>query len=260
MSKALLVVSFGTSYEATRKATLEAIEDTLKETFPERTFYRAWTSGRILKKLKANGGPVYDTVPEALERMAADGVTDVLVQPTFMVDGYEMKLTAQAVAAARARFERVALGAPLLTTAADLDAFARFLEQTFADAVGAEDMLVLMGHGSEETSFNVYQMLEYSLRRDGYRRFAVGTVEFDPGFDAVLEQVRDDKPKTVYLAPLLIVAGDHATNDMAGDEPDSWKSQLEREGVQVQCILRGLGEYPAVREMFAALAKAAKEI
>ena len=260
MSKALLVVSFGTSYEATRKVTLEAIEKALIAAFPDRAFYRAWTSGRILKKLRANGGPVYDTLTEALERMAADGVTDVLVQPTFMLDGYEMKMTADIVGQWKDRFEALALGRPLLDGAEDLEALTKLLEQAFGDQVPAGDMLAFMGHGSEDTAENMYQLLKDSFDRDGFGRFCVGTVEFDPGFAPVLAQAKADKPGTVWLAPLMVVAGDHATNDMAGDEEDSWKSMLEREGFAVRCILKGIGEHPGIWDMYVQHAKAAETI
>ena len=260
MSKALLVVSFGTSFAETRKATLEAIEGALTQAFPDRTFYRAWTSGRILKKLRENGGPVYDTLDEACARMEADGVTDVLVQPTFMLDGFEMKMTADKVAGWTGRFAHIALGRPLLTDAADLEKLTKLLEQTYAGSVAPGDMLALMGHGSDRTDFNVYSLLEYNFRRDGFGRFAVGTVEFTPGFEPVLAQVRQEKPATVWLAPLMVVAGDHATNDMAGPEPDSWKSRLEREGAAVRCILKGMGEYPEIQTMYVEHAKAAAVI
>ena len=260
MSKALLAVSFGTSYEATRKATLEAIEKALIAAFPDRIFYRAWTSGRILKKLKANGGPVYDTLTEALERMAADGVTDVLVQPTFMLDGYEMKMTADIVGQWAGRFEALTLGRPLLDGAEDLAALARLLEQTFAEQVAPGEMLAFMGHGSEDTAENMYKLLKESFERDGFGRFSVGTVEFDPGFAPVLAQAKRDKPAAVWLAPLMVVAGDHATNDMAGDEEDSWKSMLEKEGFTVRCVMKGMGEYPAIWDMYVQHAKAAKVI
>ena len=260
MKKALLVVSFGTSYAETRKATLEAIEQALIEAFPDRAFYRAWTSGRILKKLKANGGPIYDTLTEALERMAADGVSDVLVQPTFMLDGYEMKMTADIVAKEAGRFEHVAMGRPLLDGPEDLEALTKLLEQTYGDTVAPGDMLAFMGHGSDQTRFDVYSILEQNFRRDGYRHFGVGTVEFTPGFAPVLEHARAARPGTVWLAPLMVVAGDHATNDMAGDEDDSWKSMLEREGFSVRCVLTGMGEYPGIWDMYVQHAKAAETI
>ena len=258
MSKALLVISFGTSYEETRKRTLEEIEKTLTEAFPDRVFYRAWTSGRILKKLRAAGGPVFDSLEEALERMERDGVTDVLAQPTFMVDGYEMQTALDTLRARLARFARMKAGKPLLADGDDIGKLAAVLERRFGGAVGPDEMLAFMGHGSNEMDRNVYTVLEDCFRRDGFPRFTVGTVEFAPGFSHVLDAVRERKPRRVVLAPLMVVAGDHATNDMAGEEDDSWKKQILREGVEARCVLEGLGEYPEIRGMYLEHAKAAE--
>ena len=256
MKKALLVVSFGTSYEQTRKLTIEAIEQDLQAAFPDRAFYRAWTSGMILKKLRETRGMHIDTVQEAMERMLADGVTDVLIQPTHMLNGFEYEKARRAIAAFAGRFEQLTLGAPLIDNWDDLYRLASALEQIFAQ-VQHDQMLVLMGHGSEHAAFPPYGALEQRFREDGFERFAVGTVEFDPGFDGVLKQARAHRPKKIFLAPLLVVAGDHALNDMAGDEEGSWKRQLEREGFEVECLLRGLGEYPQIRELYAEHARQA---
>ncbi len=117
-----------------------------------------------------------------------------------------------------------------------------------------------MGHGSGALRMPVYEILDELLRKAGHDNHAVGTVEFAPGFDAVLERVRQRRAEKVVLAPLMVVAGDHATNDMAGDEPDSWKSLLRAEGVEVECVLKGLGEYAPVRALYAAHARRAKAL
>ncbi len=260
MSKALLVISFGTSYEETRKRTLEEIEKTLTEAFSDRAFYRAWTSGRILKKLRTAGGPIYDTLDEALERMERDGVTDVLAQPTFMVDGYEMQMSLEKLRSRRPRFDRMTVGKPLLAEREDIEKLAALLERHYGGAVGPDEMLALMGHGSNDMASNVYSVLEDCFRRDGFERFCVGTVEFNPGFVHVLDAVEKRRPRRVTLAPMMVVAGDHATNDMAGEEDDSWKKQLERKGLETRCVLQGMGEYPEIREMYLDHANAAAEI
>ncbi len=249
MSKALLAVSFGTSFPETRHRTIDAIEETLAAAFPDRRLYRAWTSKRILKKLRERDGVCFDDLEQALARMAADGVTDLLVQPTFLLTGTETKLTRKTLAEWRGRFDAVALGEPLLTCGADVEELARALEERYG-AIGEREMLALMGHGSEEAEFEPYVLLGAVFARDGYEHFKVGTVEFAPGFAPVLQAVRERHPARVTLAPLMVVAGDHANNDMAGDDEDSWKSMLEREGVQVECVLEGLGEIAGVRELY----------
>lgn len=256
MSKAILVVSFGTAYAETRKKTIEAIERDLAAAFPERTLYTAWTSGMILRKLKKLGEETRDTLTEALERMERDGVRDVLVQPTFLQAGYEMRLVRETLEEWKPRFARLALGAVLVAGNGDLDALAEALEAHFG-ALGANEALVLMGHGSEDSEFYPYEMLTEAFHRDGRRNFCVGTVECEPGIEPVLQMVRALQPKKTYLAPLMIVAGDHAINDMAGDEPDSWKNQIAALGTEPICVLMGLGEYPEARALFARHAKAA---
>ena len=258
MSKAILAVSFGTAYEETAKKTIEAIEKELAAAFPERKLYTAWTSGMILRKLKKLGKETRDTLEEALARMERDGVTDLLVQPTFLQAGYEMRLAAETLEKWKGRFGSLKLGAVLVENQADLDALARAMEAHFA-AVGSDEALVLMGHGSEGADFYPYGKLTEAFRRDGKENFTVGTVEFEPGIGPALELVRSRKPRKTYLAPLMIVAGDHAVNDMAGDEEDSWKSRLEALGTKTECILKGLGEYPEVRQLFVAHARKAEE-
>ena len=257
MSKAILAVSFGTAYAETRKKTIDAIERDLAAAFPERKLYTAWTSGMILRKLKKMGEETRDTLTEAMERMERDGVTDVLVQPTFLQAGYEMGLVRQTLKAWTDRFEKIAVGEVLVANQRDLKALANALETHFS-AVGAEEALVFMGHGSEGADFYPYEKLTEVFHTDGKENFCVGTVEFTPGIEPALELVRRKKPKKTYLAPLMIVAGDHAVNDMAGEEPDSWKNHLAELGTETECILKGLGEYPEVRELFIHHAQDAK--
>ena len=256
MGKAILGVSFGTAYAETRKKTVEAIEGELAAAFPERRLYTAWTSGMILRKLKKLGEETPDTLSEALEKMGRDGVTDVLVQPTFLQAGYEMRMVRETLAEWKGRFDSITLGEVLVAGPADLDALAGALETHFS-AVGTDDALVLMGHGSEGADFYPYEKLTAAFRRDGKENFCVGTVEFAPGIAPALELVQARRPRRTYLAPLMIVAGDHAINDMAGDEPDSWKNRLAALGTDTECILKGLGEYPEVRALFVRHARSA---
>ena len=259
MDKAILAVSFGTAYAETRKKTIDAIEADLAAAFPERKLYTAWTSGMILRKLKARGEETRDSLPEALERMEKDGVRDVLVQTSFLQAGYELRLVRETLEAWKPRFDRLALGETLVAGQADLEALASALEATF-NKLGEDEVLALMGHGSEEGDFNPYEKLTELFRRRGRENFVTGTVEFQPGIEPVLELVEARKPKKVVLAPLMIVAGDHAINDMAGSEPDSWKNRIAALGPETDCVLRGLGEYPEVRALLADHARAAKAL
>lgn len=258
-AKALLVVSFGTSYPETCERTIAAIEADLAAAFPDRQLYRAWTSRVIRRKVKEKTGVSIDSVAEAMERMARDGVKDVLVQPTHLLIGEEYEKLCREIREGKDAFSSLAMGTPLLAEEGDIAVLAELLP-TLCPQVGAGDMMVWMGHGSGALRMPVYEILDELLQKSGHDNHAVGTVEFAPGFDGVLERVRQRRAEKVVLAPLMVVAGDHATNDMAGDEPDSWKSLLRAEGVEVECVLKGLGEYAPVRALYAAHARRAKAL
>ncbi len=259
MSKALLAVSFGTSFEDTRERTVGAIENALAKAFPDRKVYRAWTSGVIRRKLLKRDSLKIDSVEEALERLVAEGVTDLLVQPTFLLEGTETRLAREALIRYRDKFGTVRVGKPLLTDDGDVRELARALEERWAE-IGPGQLLAFMGHGSEEAEFEPYTRLSRCFEEDGFPQMTVGTVEFTPGFAPVLETLRARRPEKVTLAPLMVVAGDHANNDMAGEEEDSWKSMLLKEGVEVDCRLEGLGEIPGVRELYVRRAAAAESL
>lgn len=254
--KALLAVSFGTSYEETRKLTIEAIEQDLKAAFPDRQVYRAWTSRMIRKKLLERDGLQIDGVREAMERMLADGVTDVLIQPTHMLAGVEFEETVSVIRSFADSFAVIKMGRALIAGEEDLRKLCGALEKIFAEEI-ASGMLVFMGHGSEKNTFPVYELLQRQFEADGHPDVSVGTVEFTPGIGLVLEKIRQRRPEKIFLTPLLVVAGDHATNDMSGDDEDSWKNQFAREGAEVTCIVRGLGEYPEIRQLYLEHAKEA---
>lgn len=258
MGKALLMVSFGTSYPETLEKNISRIEAAVAAALPDRTLFRAFTSGMILRKLARRDGVQIDNVDQALERLAREGYEDVLLQPTHILNGEEYdKLCAQAQPW-RGRFARFVVGKPLLTTAEDYLAAADAVMESIP-APEADEALVFMGHGSEHFANSAYALLEYALHDRGWDRAFLGTVEGYPTLDQVLRRLREcSGVRRVRLQPFMVVAGDHAANDMAGEEEDSWKSLLEREGYTVECVLRGLGEYPAFRALFAGHALAAQ--
>ena len=255
--KGLLVASFGTSHEGTEARTIGAIERELRAAYPDRSFYRAWTSRRIVKKIEEMRGIRYDHVPEALERMRRDGIRDVLIQPTHMLEGAEYRAVSDAVASAGASFAEVRMGEVLLAGTEDVRAIARALEEVFGE-VKETDMLALMGHGSASLTFPVYDLLEKQFLADGYPHVVVGTVEHEPGFAPVLRRAGERAPETIYLAPFLVVAGEHAIHDMAGGAPTSWKGRLERAGFRTVSILKGIGEYPQIQRIYTEHAGRAK--
>ncbi len=256
--KALLAVSFGTSYADTLEKNIAAIEADLAAAFPERTLRRAFTSGMILRRWKRERGVDMDDVPGALERLEREGYTDVLLQPTHVMNGEEYhKLAAQAEDF-RDRFVRLAVGAPLLTAAEDYLALGRALLEVLPPR--AEGRAVLyMGHGSEHQANSAYALMEYAFRDLGRPDVLVGTVEGYPDFAAVLRRLKElPRVREVELRPLMTVAGDHAKHDLAGEGPDSWKGVLEGLGYTARPVLTGLGEYPQVRDLFVKHARQAQ--
>lgn len=247
---AILVVSFGTSYTENRKQTIGAIEETIGEAFPDYQVRRAFTSQMIINKLKKRDNLHIDNEAESLKRAAADGVQKLIIQPTHLMNGTEYHDLKRDVDAHAHLFEEIVLGEPLLTDEADFDKTAQAM---VSDTIGMTDektAVVLMGHGTGAEANRVYFDLQDKLIELGHNNYFIATVEATPTLEDILPKLREGGYEKVVLQPLMIVAGDHANNDMAGDEDDSWKTILEKEGYQVQCVLKGMGQIPAVRDIF----------
>jgi len=257
--KALLVVSFGTSYPGTRERTIGAIERKLAQRFPDRTVRRAWTSGFLIRKVAKEEGLQVDTPQEALAKLAEKGVRDVIVQPTHLSDGYENRRMTEIIRGCAGQFDRLAAGRPLLFTEEDRDAVARLMPRLCLGSGDGEKALMLMGHGSEKHPVPVYGQLQESFAKAGADNVFVGTVEGTPSFEDAKALLDRAGYRTVVLAPLMIVAGDHAVNDLAGGE-DSWKSRLEAEGYRTEVVLSGLGEYAQIQDLFAEHAAQAEPV
>lgn len=247
--KAILVVSFGTSYNETRKVTIDAIEQEIASAYPDYHVYRAWTSKMILAKIKRRDGIHYDNVKEAFERMIADGITDVVVQPTHVINGIENDIMTEESLSFASHFSTIRFGTPLLTSIEDNNYLIEAIHHEFSD-LREDEVLVLMGHGTTHYANAIYAALDYTFKDKGHPNIFLGTVEAYPSMDSLLHMVREYNPSRVVLAPFMIVAGDHATNDMAGDDPESWRCQFEAAGFEVKCVLKGLGEYPDIRKLF----------
>ncbi|MFV0529256.1 MAG: sirohydrochlorin cobaltochelatase [Lachnospiraceae bacterium] len=247
--RAILVVSFGTSYEDTRKITIEAIEQRVAEIYPEQKLYRAWTSKMIIAKLKKRDNLHIHNVKEAMQAMREDGITDVLIQPTHIINGIENELMKEDALSFQDSFHSISFGTPLLTSVADNELVIDAVIEEFS-FVKEDEVLVLMGHGTTHYSNSIYAALDYAFKDKGHPNFFLGTVEAYPSLESLVKMVRDYNPSKIYLAPFMIVAGDHAKNDMASDDPDSWHSQFSALGIPVVSILKGLGEYPAIRSIF----------
>ncbi len=256
--KVIMVVSFGTSYNDSREATIGAIETAIADAYPEYEVRRAFTSQIIIDKLKERDGLEIDNVEEALDRAAADGVKTLVVQPTHLMNGYEYTDLADALKDYEDKFEQVVLAEPLLTSDEDFEAVAKAIAEETASYDDGQTAICFMGHGTEADSNGIYAKLQEKLTAGGYENYYIGTVEAEPSLEDLMEALAAKGAYTkVVLEPLMVVAGDHANNDMAGDEEDSWKSQFEAADYEVECILKGLGELPAIREIYAAHTQAA---
>lgn len=255
MKNGILIVSFGTTHLDTLAKTIQAVEEDLMAAFPSAHCYRAFTSGIVRSRLKSKYDISVDSVEEALERMQKDGVERVVVQPTLLIPGEEYDRLRSKVLLNAGNME-IAMGQPLLWDDTDLKAMMQILAQAYP--VAEDTVLLAMGHGTEHESNCLYVRLAQMMKKQG-GSLAVCTVEGKPDFEEAIEQLKGQEKRKVHLVPMLLVAGDHSKNDMAGEEPDSLRGMLEQEGFEVFWTLQGLGEIPAVREIYIQRTKAAFE-
>ena len=272
--KEILVVSFGTSFNDSRVKDVKSIEDALQEAFPDWSVRRAFTAQIIINHVQARDGEAIDNMEQALDRAVANGVKELVLQPTHLMHGAEYDEMMDALDAYRDKFEKIAVAEPLLGEVgsdatvinADKEAVAKAVvadtaaDGGFADAAAAaeqETAFVLMGHGTAHVAKVTYSQMQTQMEKLGYDNVFIGTVEGEPeetACEAVIEAVKAAGYKNVILRPLMVVAGDHANNDMAGDEEDSWKSMFQDAGCfdSVTAQIAGLGSIEAVQDLYVA--------
>ena len=275
--KEMLVVSFGTSFNDSRATDIKGIEDALAKAFPDWSVRRAFTAQIIINHVQARDGEKIDNMDQALERAVANGVKTLVVQPTHLMHGAEYDEMCEALDAYKDKIENIVVAEPLLGEVgndatvinADKETVAKAVVDTaVADgkfesiAKAAEDgtALVLMGHGTAHVAKVTYSQMQTQMEKLGYKNVFIGTVEGEPeetSCEAVIEAVKAAGYTKVVLRPLMVVAGDHANNDMAGADEDSWKSMVEAAGLTVECQIAGLGRIGAVQELYVAHTQAA---
>ena len=275
--KELLVVSFGTSYNDSRVADIKSIEDALQAANPDWSVRRAFTAQIIINHIQARDGEKIDNMEQALERAVANGVKQLVVQPTHLMHGAEYDEMCAAIDKVRDKFESVEIAEPMLgevgsdTTVinADKEAVAKAVvaaaleESGYESTAAAKDAgvaYVLMGHGTAHVAKVTYSQMATQMAKLGYENVFIGTVEGEPeetSCEAVIEAVKNAGYTTVVLRPLMVVAGDHANNDMAGADDDSWKTMFEAAGFTVNCQISGLGRIADVQALYVAHTKAA---
>lgn len=258
MKKAILVVSFGTTHEDTRKVTIDAIEERIKNTFEDYDIRKAFTSHIILKVLKNRDNMHVDTPEEALEKLKNERYTEVIVQPLHVIPGVEFDYINNVVNLYKVNnaFENIVVGRPLICFKGEedhvpddysimVDALSEQLTQMSQD-----NTVILMGHGTNHIANAVYCCFESVLRDRGFKNVHVATVEGYPTLDRVIPNITQYIEDDIILMPLMLVAGDHAKNDMAGEDEDSWKSILEAKGFKVKVHLHGLGENSEIQDIY----------
>ena len=270
----LLVVSFGTSFNDSRVADIKGIEDALAEANPDWSVRRAFTAQIIINHIQARDGEAIDNMDQALDRAVANGVKNLVVQPTHLMHGAEYDELMEAVDAYKDKFESVKVAEPLLgEVGADASAI-NADKKAVAEAITAEAVktagfdtldaakedgvaFVFMGHGTSHTAKVSYSQMQAQMKDLGYENVFIGTVEGEPEETAcenVINAVAEAGYTKVVLRPLMVVAGDHANNDMAGDDDDSWKSMFNASGKfeSVDCQIAGLGEIEAIQNLYVA--------
>lgn len=250
MKKALVVVSFGTTYEGAIGAIVN-IEETCKKAYPDYDFYRAFTSGMIIRKLKRTQDITIMNPEDVMEHLVAEGYEEVICQPTHIIGGIEYDKLSAILMNYKDKIPVIRIGKPLLSDESDYESVCQAVMDQVKDRLEENDALVLMGHGSEHSANSTYFMFEDMLRDMGYNNTFMATVEGFPKLDYILRRLKRTHVEKVVLMPLLIVAGLHAREDLAGDEEDSWKSILVKNGFQVEPFVIGLGEFDAIARLFA---------
>ena len=277
--KELLVVSFGTSFNASRAADIGGVEKALQAANPDWSVRRAFTAQIIINHVQARDDEKIDNMEQALERAVDNGVKNLVVQPTHLMHGAEYDEMTEAIDGYKDKFESVAIAEPMLGEVGDdatvinddKKAVAQAITDEACKEAGFDDMkaaadagtaFVFMGHGTSHTANVTYDQMQTQMDDLGFTNAFIGTVEGEPedtACDKVIEKVKEAGFKNVILRPLMVVAGDHANNDMAGDDADSWKSQFEASGDfdSVDCQIAGLGRIAAVEDLYVAHTKAA---
>lgn len=240
----VLMVHFGTTYDDTRTQTIDAINEKVKDVFKGVDVCEAYTSRIVMRRLKARGIEKLNPT-EALQKLHQEGYTHILVQSSNIIEGTEMKELRREIAGMAGDFKEIRVGDPLLSTPEDYEIVVKAVYEDMEKNC-PEGARLLVGHGTSDPATASYAMLDYMLKSKALVNYHVGTVEGYPAWNDAFDMLKKTGVKDVTLAPLMFVAGDHAKNDIAGE----WKENLEKEGYKVHLHLKGLGENPAVQELF----------
>ena len=268
----ILVVSFGTSFNDSRVADIKGIEDAIAAANPDWSVRRAFTAQIIINHIQARDDEKIDNMDQALERAVKNGVKNLVVQPTHLMHGAEYDELSEAVEKYKDKFESVKIAEPLLGEVGsdatvvneDKKAVAEILTEEAVEKAGYDSLdaakeegtaFVFMGHGTSHTAKISYSQMQSQMTALGYENVFIGTVEGEPedtSCESVIEKVSAAGYKNVILRPLMVVAGDHANNDMAGSDDDSWLSQFKASGKfdKIDTQINGLGEIEGIQKLY----------
>ena len=255
----LLVISFGTTSAESRKLNIESVEEAISEVTGENwNICRCFTSQTIINIIVRKENIRIDNISEALEKAASGGVKNLVVQPTHLMKGLEYDKLCNILADYAGSFTKVAVGDPLLTSDDDFTGVADALIEASAVYEDGKTAIVFMGHGTEAAANGIYDKMQGILKSKGKADYYIGTVEAEPSLDDVITAVNAGSYRRVVLRPMMLVAGNHAVNDMASvNDPGSWYSRFTAAGYDTVCIREGLGRLPAIRDIYACHAKKA---
>ncbi len=247
MKNAILVVSFGTTYLDALEKNIVKTEEHIARVFTNTPIYRAFTSGIVRSRLMSKYNISVDSIDEAFTKILDDGYTEVTIQPTLLISGDEYDKLCSMASKFKEKIN-IKIGLPLLCDSSDIDTMIDILKKAYP--IDNNKILILMGHGTEHKSNDIY--IEMDKKMQALKNFSMRlcTVEGTPTFEDLLFNIKDIPQKKAVVAPLMFVAGDHATNDMASDEPDSLRSLLKAAGFTVECKIQGLGELDSIRDIF----------
>ncbi|MEE0026197.1 MAG: sirohydrochlorin cobaltochelatase [Atopobiaceae bacterium] len=248
---AIVVVSFGTSYATSRHITIGAIESDIREAFPDYDVRRAFTAQTIIDHVEKDTGRHIDNFEEAMDKLVTEGVREVIVQPTHLMDGFEYQDVAKSLEDYQDKFDKCALGKPLLASDEDQVAVAEAVKAAMEKYEDPDTAICLMGHGTEAESNSIYATMQGVFDGLGYTNYFVATVEATPTFDDVRDAALEAGYTKAVLRPFMVVAGDHATNDMADTEDSgSFASVMAAAGFEVESVLEGLGQIVQIDDLY----------
>lgn len=248
MKKGIIVTSFGTTYKETRELCIESIENRIKDEFAKEAVARAFTSKIVISRLKERDNYHVDTPTEALERIVNLGIKDIYIQPLHIIEGHEYEKILRESMDFLLKYNKsnICVGKPLLSSEGDYERVVDALNLN--DRTG--EALIFMGHGSDHKSDNAYVKLENLIRSKGFNNVYIATVEGERTIEEVIQELKDKNINKVILRPFMLVAGDHAINDMASDDEDSWKNMLEKHNIKVNIEMYGLGQVKEIQDIF----------